>query len=141
MAFDPDSPAGARAMRRLTSERIAWLTSVSPAGQPQSFPVWFLWEDGGILIYSDHRAKRNANIAANPRVALHLDTDAGGGDVVVVEGEAHVDPGTPPVTGHAAYLAKYGDWIDAQLGGGAAMAEVYSVPIRIRPTRIRASGG
>ena len=76
---------------------IGWLTTVTPDGQPQTFPVWFLWEDGEALVYSDHRAKRNANIATNPRVSLHLADNGEGGDVVVIEGEARVDPTTPPV--------------------------------------------
>ena len=80
---------------------IGWLTTVTPEGQPQTFPIWFLWEDGEALIYSDRRAKRNGNIAANPRVSLHLNDDGSGGDVVIVEGEARVDDTTPPVTEHA----------------------------------------
>ena len=38
-----------------------------------------------------------ANIGANPRVALHLDDDGRGNDIVIVEGEARIDESTPPV--------------------------------------------
>ncbi len=141
MTFDPGVPRDARALRRLASDRIGWLASVTPGGQPQTFPVWFLWEDDTVLVYSDRRARRNANVAANPRVSFHLDTSEGGGDVVVSEGDAAVDEAVPPVTGHAGYLAKYGEWIDEYLGGAAKMAQVYSVPLRIRPTRVRVSEG
>lgn len=40
--LDLDSPAGAKADRRLRSEQILWLTTVRADGQPQSSPVWFL---------------------------------------------------------------------------------------------------
>jgi len=34
-----------------------------------------------------------------------------------------------------AYLAKYGTWIGASLGGPHKMAQTYSMPILITPTR------
>jgi PPOX class probable F420-dependent enzyme len=139
MSFDPETPPGRHALDRLDREPVAWLTTVTPEGQPQTFPIWFLWEDGEIVVFSDHRAKRNANVEANPRVSFHLDDDAGG-DIVIVEGEAWIDPATPSVEEHAAYLAKYRDRIDAELGGPAEMAETYNVPIRIRPLRCLAYG-
>lgn len=135
MIFDADNERGAHALDRLAKDKIGWLTTVTPAGQPQSMPIWFLWLDGDILIYGDHRAKRNANLASNPKVTLHLNDDGDGGDIVVIEGEARIDPDQPAIPDNAPYLAKYGHWIDASLGGPARMAETYSVPIVITPTR------
>ena len=43
MVFDSGSPADAHALARLAVDKIGWLTSVTPAGQPQTFPVWVLW--------------------------------------------------------------------------------------------------
>ena len=68
-----------------------------PDGQPQTFPIWFLWATARCCVYSDRRAKRNGNIGANPRVALHLNDDGRGNDIVIVEGEARIDDATPPV--------------------------------------------
>lgn len=140
MIFDSGSAADVHALERLEHDMLGWLTTVTAEGQPQTFPVWFLWQDGEALVYSDHRARRNANIAANPRVTLHLSDNGEGGDVVVLEGTARVDATAVPVGEHAAYLAKYGAWIDQFLGSVAAMAAVYTVPIRITPTRGMASG-
>jgi PPOX class probable F420-dependent enzyme len=141
MVFDSGSDADVHALGRLRVTMIAWLTTVTPEGQPQTFPVWYLWEHGEVLIYSDKRAKRNANLAANPRVSIHLDSNPEGGDVIVLEGEARFDPATPPVTENGAYLAKYGTWIGDFLESAEKMAETYNVAIRIRPTRGRHSGG
>jgi PPOX class probable F420-dependent enzyme len=140
VVFDSDSEADAHALERLRSDRIGWLTTVTADGQPQTFPIWFLWDDGELLIYSDRRAKRNANIGLNPRVSLHLNDDGSGGDIVIVEGEARIDDATPQVPDHPGYLAKYGDWIYEHLTSPEEMATVYNVPIRIRPTRGRAFG-
>jgi hypothetical protein len=43
--LDPDKPKHAAADGRLKSESIIWLTTVTPSGQPQSTPVWFLWQE------------------------------------------------------------------------------------------------
>ena len=140
MVFDGDTDSDRHALGRLERDMIGWLTTVTPDGQPQTFPIWFLWDDGEALIYSDRRAKRNANIAVNPRVSLHLNDNGQGGDVVILEGEARVDEATAPVPGNPAYLVKYGAWINEHLTSAEEMATVYNVPIRIRPTRGRAFG-
>ena len=134
--FDPDDTWGAYALDRLRTEMIAWLTTVTPSGQPQTMPIWFLWVDGEVLIYGDHRARRNANIEANPRVSFHLPANASGGDILVVEGEARIDPDYALPNETATYLAKYGEWIDANIGGAVRMAQTYTKPILIRPTRV-----
>jgi PPOX class probable F420-dependent enzyme len=140
VVFETGSDGDAHALARLETDMIGWLTTVTPGGQPQTFPIWFLWQDGEVLIYSDRRAKRNPNIAGNPRVSLHLNDDGRGGDIVIIEGDARVDDATPPPDRNPAYLAKYGAWIDEYLTSAEEMATIYNVPLRIRPTRGRAFG-
>jgi len=137
--IDLTTKAGARAAERLERELILWLTTVNPAGQPQSSPVWFLWADGEILLYSRADTPRLANVQANPRVAATFDGDGDGGDIVSIEGEARVArpratlADVPPayVEKHAAKLAADGWTMESMLVD-------YPVEIRIRPTRIRA---
>ncbi len=50
--LDTTTEAGARAEKRLREEAIIWLTTVRSDGQPQSVPVWFLWEGETFLVYS-----------------------------------------------------------------------------------------
>ena len=152
MILDPAKPAHVRALERLANERVAWLTTVTPDGQPQTMPIWFLWlplgtdpgdgdtgESGEILVYGDRRARRNRNLEGNDRVSFALRTDEHGGEVVVIEGRATMDPAYPQVYDNPAYVAKYRDAIDRSLGGAKRMAETYDIPIRIRPTRIVAN--
>lgn len=140
-AFDPEDTWGAYAIGRLLTEKIAWLTTVTPDAQPQSMPIWFLWVDGEVLIYGDHRARRNANIEANQRVSFHLAANKSGGDILVIEGEARIDPDYALPHENAAYLEKYGEWIDHNIGGAVRMSQTYNMPIRIKPTRVLGYAG
>jgi PPOX class probable F420-dependent enzyme len=72
-------PQHARAEERLRSELIAWLTTVTLEGQPQSTPVWFHWDGERFLLYSRPGKPKLRYIAENPRVGLHLEGDGQGG--------------------------------------------------------------
>jgi PPOX class probable F420-dependent enzyme len=138
--FDSGSDGDLHALERLRTDMIGWVTTVRADGQPQTFPIWFLWDDGEILVYSDRRAKRNENIRTNPRVSFHLNDNGQGGDIVIVEGEARVDDATPRPEDNAGYNAKYAEWIRTSFTTAEEFTSVYNVPIRIRPTRGRAFG-
>jgi len=133
--LDPVTEKGAHALERLGSSMAAWLTTVTEDGQPQSLPVWFIRADNQVIVYSDHRARRNRNLEANPRVSFHLPDEGHGGDIVTFEATAEIDPEYPPAAENAAYLAKYGALIDATLGGPVRFSQTYSIPIRISLTR------
>jgi PPOX class probable F420-dependent enzyme len=134
--IDRSTPKGGRAFARLTDEPIIWLATVSSSGQPQTSPVWFLY-DGDFLVYSLEGTARLRNIEANPRVALNLDGNGQGGDIVTIEGEAHIDLATPPSTDVPAYQDKYAPFIARNEWTPEQFATDYPVPIRITPTRVR----
>ena len=136
--LDPSKPAHARAAQRLASEPIAWLTTVRADGQAQSSPVWFLWDGQTFLVYSQPGAQRLRNLAANPKVSLHLGDDGAGGDIVTVEATAAVEPDAPRADHEDGYLAKYRAAIAALGHDPGPFARTYSTAIRIRPTRVRA---
>ena len=76
MGLTADLPTDRRARveGRLRTNLMAWLTTVSPAGRPDSVPVWFLLsDDDSILVYSQPGKAKLRNIDANPQVALGLD--------------------------------------------------------------------
>jgi PPOX class probable F420-dependent enzyme len=136
--LDLDPSARARADRRLRSELVLWLTTVRADGQPQASPVWFLWDGETLLIFSQPSAQKLRNLAANPRVAVHVDTDEAGEDVLTIEGTAAVDPDAPPSDQLEEYQAKYRDGIRAIGMTPEQLAGDYSVAVRIRPTHARA---
>jgi PPOX class probable F420-dependent enzyme len=135
--LDPAKQGHAQAERRLRSEPIVWLTTVRADGQAQASPVWFLWDGETFLLYSQPEAQKIRNLAAHPKVALHLDDDGSGGDVVTVEGTATVEPDTPRADRVDGYLAKYRTAIEALGYEPGPFARTYSLAIRVRPTRVR----
>jgi PPOX class probable F420-dependent enzyme len=100
--------------------------------------VWFWWDGETILVYSQPDKPKLRHIAVNRRVALAMRTDVHGDDLVVITGDASVDEAAPPADSLVAYVDKYGAEIARQGFDPASFAGEYSVPIRIRPTRLRA---
>ena len=136
-AIDTGTPFGRRAARRLAEEVVCWLVTVNPRGRPQPNPVWFLWDGEGAVVYSQPDTPKLRNIAANPRVAVHLDTRDGGNDVIILSGVARVAPELPAADRAPEYLAKYGERIAALDMTPVTFAAEYSVPVRFDARRIR----
>ena len=138
MKIDTTSEFGARASRRLKDDLIYWLVTTGPEGTPQPSPVWALWgDDGTFLIYSRPDTPKLANVAARPRVALHLDGDGRGGDIVIVTGEARIAPDAPLADRVPAYVTKYREGFRRIGMTPESFARAYSVAIRVTPTRLR----
>jgi PPOX class probable F420-dependent enzyme len=122
--------------RRLRDEPVAWLTTAGADGQPQSSPVWFMWDGTSLWLRSQAGAGKVRNIEANPRVAFHLADNGHGGDIVTIEGRASFDD--PPDDLMAAYLSKYDEAIRNELKTSPEqLAKDYPTTIRIAPTRTR----
>jgi len=124
---------------RLDDAVVVWLTTVTPAGQPQSSPVWFIVQGDELLMYSRADAPRLRNIAANPRVAVNLDSARDGDDYVTIEAEARLAPDAPPAPKVPEYLAKYRRRIESYGWTPESFARDYPVALRLRPTRVRST--
>ncbi len=127
-----------RAEQRLREEPVIWLTTVTPEGQPQTSPVWFWWDGAEFLVYSREDTARLYNIDTNPRVALNLDGNGRGGDIVSIEGRARVEREHAPSNKVAEYARKYAALIARNGWTPDSFAADYPVPIKVRPTRLRA---
>src|SRR5262249_563713 len=128
----------ARVESRLRTNLMAWLTTVNPAGRPDSVPVWFLVrDDGTILVYSQPGKAKLRNIAANPHVSLGLDGTERGRDIIRLEGamRARIHPAADQVP---EYAAKYAERIGAIFGTVERFAEAFSEAIVITPSRLHA---
>src|SRR4029450_5362245 len=104
--IDCSGDFGARAARRLEQEIVIWLTTVRADGTPQPSPVWYLWADQELLIYSKPNTPKLRNIGQNPKVSVNFDSDGRGGNIVIVAGAARIDEGAPSVLEVGAYLEK-----------------------------------
>ena len=126
---------GEKDARRLREEEIAWLTTVGPDGLPRPVPIWFLWDGESFLIYSKPDKPKLRNIAHNAKVALNLNSNPTGEDVLIIYGTARVDPAAPAATEVPAYLEKYRRGIAEIFKTPAEFAAEYSVALRLTPTR------
>jgi PPOX class probable F420-dependent enzyme len=117
---------------------MAWLTTVRADGMPLPTPVWFLWNDGHFLLFSEPEAVKVRNIRRNPHVALNFNTDATGEIFAVFTGEATIDPNPASPAERAAYGGKYRNGL-AMIGvTPEEHAQRWSAVIRLTPTRVRA---
>jgi len=135
--LDPDTEVGARALAQLAADPIGWLTTVDPTGRPTSSPIWFLWDGHEIVVYSHRRARRNADIATQPQVSFHLNSDEWADELLTMEGTARIDPDGSPATSNPEYLAKYEAKILTYGWTLEWFASEYPVVVRITPERWR----
>jgi len=124
--------------RRLAEDTLVWLTTVSPSGRPAPRLVWFMWTEesgsaGSCLIYSQPDAAKLRHIAANDRVTLNFNSDALGGDAVVLAGRAEVASKAPPPESLPGLLEKYADLLGAIGMAAEQFTSVYTVAIRVIP--------
>lgn len=136
--IDMSTDFGARVARRLQDERIIWLTTVRANGQPEPSPVWFLWDGESFVIYSQPNTVKLRNIAKRPKVALSLNSNPYGGDVVIIAGEASIAPNVRAADAFPALIAKYRENLD--IPGSLTTEEFareYSVAIQVNPTGLR----
>lgn len=124
---------------RLDSELVIWMTTVNAAGQPQASPVWFLFEDGVIVVYSLGKTPRARNVAANPKVCINLNSTPSGAEVVVIEGTAEIVTNGLPANEDKRYVAKYEEPMADLDMTPESFAADYPVRIHIQPTRLRSS--
>jgi PPOX class probable F420-dependent enzyme len=135
--LDLNTEFGVRADRRLREEIMIWLTTVRADLTPQPSPVWFLWDGSTILIYSRPDTPKIRNITRQPTIALHLDGDGQGGNIVILTGKAAIDKNAPPATDVADFVAKYQGSMKRINTTPEIYAQAYSTAIRVTPTSIR----
>lgn len=120
---------------RLRAEPVIWFGSTRADGAPHLVPVWFLWDDPTVLVFSMPDTRKCRNIARQDRVALALDTAASGQDVVRLEGRARlVGPDQAEVVRREpAFAAKYAALLPP--GAFPGWRDTFSQPILIEVTR------
>ncbi|WP_053204992.1 TIGR03667 family PPOX class F420-dependent oxidoreductase [Jiangella muralis] len=132
-----DTAFGRRVHDRLRDERVIWLTVVAPSGTPQPNPVWFARVGDDVVIYNDRHALRLDWLDDRPRVALHLNSDARGDDVIVLTGRAEFRDDIPPAHESPEYVAKYGPDMVRVSGSAEAFSHQYSAAAVVRVDHVR----
>jgi Pyridoxamine 5'-phosphate oxidase len=81
----------AEVSERLAAARTYWLDTTLPSGGPHAAPVWGVVIDGILYLYTVRSTVKARNLAADPRVVIHLESAE---DVLIVRGTAE-DLGPP----------------------------------------------
>lgn len=137
MSLDFTTKHGKKALGQLQNEIAIWLTSVTPKGMPQPNPVWFIWEDDCVITWVQPHSARMRNLPLNPQVSLHFASDPAAQEMTVLTGIAEVDESIGSALNNEQYMRKYAHRWDGTDMTPEAAAEEFSLPIRIRPTRLR----
>ena len=104
---------------------------------PQPRPVWFHWDGGTFLIFSENAKAKLRHIARNPAVSLNFNTDQDGGDVAVFIGTARILKRPPDAQRVKNYLEKYRAGIKDLGMTIEDFTNSYSVPVLITPRALR----
>ena len=134
-ALARDDAAWAR--EHLERDVVAWLTTVAPDGRVQSSLISFLYDGADLVFYSRPATPKLRNIAHSPLVSFHLQSDGYGDHMLIVEGTAVIDTTLPALNSDERYVAKYREPHEHWGMDFTQTARDFSVPIRIRPTRVR----
>lgn len=89
---------------RMATSRNYWIATTRPDGRPHVMPVWGLWLDEAFLFSTDPSSRKGRNLAANPHLAVHLES---GDEVVILEGTAEE-------VQDRALLARFADALEAK---------------------------
>lgn len=121
-------------LKRLTTARYAWLTTVSKSGAPAPMLVWFRFDDQTLIVYSEPHAPRITHLSAHPQVSLHLESDGLGRRLLIVGGTAAVTAEAVDPREDREFWAKY--HVEAESTGLTEAMAGYSSRITIVPTHL-----
>lgn len=138
-AFDAARPAHARALDLLDTREIGWLATNGRNGYPHSVPVWFVWQDGAVLTFSQPHAAKARNLAVDRRAAFQLETSDDGEEWLLLQGEVEIlaEPTAvwiEPV--RERYLEKYQRGLDALGWPLDRIIDDFSLALAFRPHKL-----
>ncbi|MCI2956254.1 pyridoxamine 5'-phosphate oxidase family protein [Agromyces atrinae] len=137
--WDTANDVHARSLARLESEQIIWITTIGRNGFPHAVPVWFLWHDGAVVIFSEPATAKVKNLRENEHALAHLEAGDDHEQLTVLQGVARISERSA-----SEWLAEIGDRYGAKYEHGLAelkltaetMSEKYSSVIVLEPTNL-----
>jgi PPOX class probable F420-dependent enzyme len=118
-------------VRKLLEEpNLARLAYIGGDGRPRVVPIWFSYIDSDIVMVTGPRAEKARALAANPAVALTIDSAKPPYNVLLIDGDATLEP----VEGMA---PEYRPIVERYLGQAADAYLAQLLPRVKRQVRIR----
>jgi PPOX class probable F420-dependent enzyme len=77
----------------LESTAVAFVSTIGPRGEPQTTPLWFLWEDGVVRFSLVEGRQKLRNLRRDPRISVVIVNPAE--PTWYIELRGHVDALTP----------------------------------------------
>jgi len=114
-----------------------WCTTIRADGVPQPTPIWFLRDEDSFYFYTPPDSQKVKNLATNAHIALSFADDVEGEIYFVVTGTAHIDTSLPSPVDNEPYMTKYGAAHYMTETTPAKYAQIFSLPIRVVPARVR----
>jgi PPOX class probable F420-dependent enzyme len=126
----------AHVTERLRSDLMMWLSSVRPDGRAHLVPVWFLWQDDVIYIFSKPDQKIR-NLSQNTSAMVGIDDTKGGEDPIMLAGNVQLlkHPDLPPGI-QDAYAEKYRERMQESKWTMDWYIGEYSEVIRFTPSKV-----
>ena len=76
----------------LQEPNVAILSTIGPESRPHAVPIWFVYEDGVIVMTAGAGSQKVRNITRNPDVALTVDRRSLPYYAVMIQGTAEIGP-------------------------------------------------
>ena len=76
----------------LSEANVGILATADSRGRPHAAPIWYLYEDGEIIISTGPESKKARNVGANPAVTMVVDRRNLPYYAVMAHGEATIGP-------------------------------------------------
>lgn len=118
----------------LKGANVAVLATVDGQGRPHAAPVWYLYEDGDLIVSTGRGSQKHRNIERNPNVTLVVDRRTLPYFAAMVSGRAEIGP---PLS-DAMRLELATRYLGGEMGRAyvARTAAGSSVTIRLRPEKV-----
>ena len=118
----------------LKEPNVAVLATVDSKGRAHAAPIWYVYEDGGILMSTGKGSQKHRNMGAHPNVTLVVDRRTLPSYALMVQGQVEVGP---PLLEEERYkiASRYLDEEQTRTYLARTQGES-SVSIRLRPRKI-----
>lgn len=106
--------------QELLARDLTRLAFIGLGGTPRSIPIGFTWNGAEIVMCTAENARKLPALRRNPAVALTIDTEAHTPKVLLIRGQAELDPAQHPRPGrpHHVPATGPGDSVAEGLRGG-----------------------